>query len=215
MQYKVRSDSNKGFGAFSIRNTFILASKPTMSTAPMRVSSSSSSIAVSWALTSNGGSPVLGYKLYQKNITTGGETLIYDGSAISTVTSFTSRGLTAGHTYSYRVSAINRVGESDLSPYSVNIRAAQIPGRPSSPRYVASTSTTITIAWDDVEDNGGALITAYHVYIDDGTLTDTSFDLTGSTSSLTYTLDNTVLTAYLTGSRYRFYITAENERGES
>lgn len=64
VQYKVRADSNKGVGAFSIRNTFILASTPVISVAPVEVSSSKYSITVSWSLTSNGGSPVLGYKLY-------------------------------------------------------------------------------------------------------------------------------------------------------
>jgi hypothetical protein len=80
---------------------------------------------------------------------------------------------------------------------------------------MSSSTSTITIGWNDVEDNGGALITDYHIYIDDGTLTDTTFDLIGTTSSLTYTLDNSLLPAYLTGSKYRFYITAENEMGES
>ena len=64
VQYKIRALSNKGNGAFSVRNTFILASTPTISTAPIKLSSSKYSITVSWGLTSNGGSPVLGYKLY-------------------------------------------------------------------------------------------------------------------------------------------------------
>lgn len=89
VQYRIRADSNRGFGAFSIRNTFILASKPTISAGPVKISSSKYSITVRWTLTSNGGSPVLGYKLYQTNVTTGGEYLIYDGSSISTVTSYT------------------------------------------------------------------------------------------------------------------------------
>lgn len=88
VQYKVLATSNKGNGAFSVRSTFILASTPTISTAPVEVSSSINSITVSWTLTSDGGSPVLGYYLYQNNVTTGGESLIYDGSSIPTVTSY-------------------------------------------------------------------------------------------------------------------------------
>lgn len=59
------------------------------------------------------------------------------------------------------------------------------------------------------------MITHYNVYADDGTLTDTTFDLIGSTSDLTFTLDNTLLTQFITGEKYRFAITAVNEIGES
>jgi hypothetical protein len=64
VQYKVRTTSNVGYGSFSVRNTFILASTPTITAAPVKVSSSKNSITVSWSLTSNGGSTILGYKLY-------------------------------------------------------------------------------------------------------------------------------------------------------
>lgn len=74
------------------------------------------------------------------------------------MTSFTQTGLTPGNVYQYRVSAINRVGEGALSPYSIKIMAANVPSRPGTPWYISSTSTTITIGWNDVEDNGGALI---------------------------------------------------------
>jgi hypothetical protein len=147
VQYKVRVTSNKGFGAFSVRNTFILASTPTILVAPVKVSSTKTTITVSWQLTNNGGSPVLGYKLYQYNVTTGGVYLIYDGSSISTVTSYTTTGLTPGNVYQYRVSALNRVGEGDFSPYSIQIKAATIPSRPGTPHYVSSTSASITISW--------------------------------------------------------------------
>ena len=78
-------------------------------------------------------------------MTTGGEQLIYDGSTIPTIYSFTSKGLTAGYVYQYRVSAINRVGEGQLSPLSTKIKAANVPSKPSAPYYVSSTSSTITI----------------------------------------------------------------------
>ena len=64
VQYKVKATSNVGDGTFSPRNTFILASTPTISNAPLMVMQSKNSITVSWSLTSNGGSPLLGYKLY-------------------------------------------------------------------------------------------------------------------------------------------------------
>jgi len=98
VQYKVRAISTRGEGSFSIRATFILAAIPT-TTVPVKVSSTRSSILVSWALVSDGGSPVLGYLLYQLNVTTGGEYLVYNGSSIPTITSFNSSGLFPGHYY--------------------------------------------------------------------------------------------------------------------
>jgi Fibronectin type III domain len=102
VQYRVRAISSRGNGAFSIRATFVLASRPT-TTVPVKVYSTKNSVSVSWALVSDGGSPVLGYLLYQLNVTTGGEYLVYNGSSIPTITSFNSSGLLPGHFYQFRV----------------------------------------------------------------------------------------------------------------
>jgi hypothetical protein len=75
------------------------------------VLSSKASITISWTLNSDGGSSVLGYYVYQNNVTTGGESLIYDGSKVPTVTSYKVTGLIPGNVYKFRVSALNRVGE--------------------------------------------------------------------------------------------------------
>ena len=102
--------------------------------------------------------------------------MIYDGSSISTVTSFTSSGLTPGNVYQYRVSALNRVGEGSVSPYSIKIKAANVPGRPQTPTYASSSDSTIVINWNDVSDNGGALINYYKVYADNGVLLSNVFN---------------------------------------
>lgn len=73
------------------------------------------------------------------------------------------------------MSAINRVGEGTKSPYSVNIIAAQVPGRPNPPTYISSTDTTITLQFYAVTDNGGSPITNYILYADDGNLTANNF----------------------------------------
>jgi hypothetical protein len=102
-----------------------------------------------------------------------------------------------------------------MSARSAIILAAGIPGIPSAPTYVSSTATTITIAWVDDTNNGGSVILNYNIYVDTGSLTVNTFNLVGQTSILTYTLDNTVLTQFLSGSMYRFRITAVNVLGES
>ena len=101
-----------GNGEFSIRNTFTIASKPLITTAPQMVFQSQSQIILDWTLTSNGGSVITGYKLYQTNVTTGGEFIVYDGTNIPTVTSAKISLVIGGHSYKYRVIAINRVGEN-------------------------------------------------------------------------------------------------------
>ena len=88
---------------------------------------------------------ITGYRLYQTNVTTGGETLVYDGRNIPTVTSYMATGLTSGNRYQFRASAINRVGEGNKSPLSSVIIAATVPTRPEAPTFVDATSISITI----------------------------------------------------------------------
>ena len=92
------------------------------------------------------------------------------------------------------MSAINRVGEGQLSPLSAKIKAASVPSKPGTPFYVSSTNETITLGWNDVSDNGGSLITSFKVYADNGTLESNIFNYIGSTNSLEFTLNNTILT---------------------
>jgi hypothetical protein len=64
VQYKVRASTRKGYGPFSIRNTYVLAGFPTVTNAPSKVSSTRNSITVEWLFTSEGGTPITGYRLY-------------------------------------------------------------------------------------------------------------------------------------------------------
>lgn len=113
------------------------------------------------------------------------------------------------------MSALNRVGEGSLSPYSINIKAANVPGKPATPWYISSTSTTITLGWNDDQDNGGALITYYQLYTDNGVLISNTYFYLDTTSDLTYTLDTATFSNYTTGQIYKFRLTAVNEIGES
>lgn len=215
VQYKIRAVSDRGEGEFSVRNTFVLASVPTISAAPTLNEQTKTSITVSWALTSNGGAAVTGYYLYQTNVTTGGQSIIYDGSSIPTVTSAKIEGLTTGDEYTYSVVAINRVGNSNPSAESNTFKAAEVPGAPEAPEYLSSTSTTITLLLSSVDDNGGSTITEYKLYVDDGTLTGDFTEVASyDGSSLSPTIDNTVETALVSGGLYRFKLSAVNEIGE-
>ena len=215
-QYKIRVKTEAGKSPFSIRNTFILASTPSVSQAPTKVDSSETSITASWQLDSDGGSVITGYKLYQTNVTTGGEYLVYDGSNIPTVSSQQVKGLQAGHKYKYRVAALNRVGEGERSPYSDAFVSATFPGRPEPPTFQFATATQITLTFTALEDNGGAEVTSYILYADDGDARQENFApvTSYSGSSLSFILDNAVETRFATGETYRFKISAVNVIGE-
>lgn len=88
------------------------------------------SIELKWTIDSDGGSVITGYQLYQTNVTGGGEFMVYDGSHIPTVSSHKVKDVVPGHSYKFRVVALNRVGESQFSDYSVVIVAASVPDRP-------------------------------------------------------------------------------------
>ena len=74
--------------------------------------SGDTSATLTWnAPTFDGGSPVLGYRIY-RGIPPAAETFL---QSVGNVTSFTDSGLVNGTTYSYRVSADNANGEGQLS----------------------------------------------------------------------------------------------------
>jgi hypothetical protein len=72
--------------------------------------------------------------------------------------SYTVSNLVAGHEYRFRLSAINIVGESDLS-ISVGFIASALPGVPGQPfRLASSEEPSITIGWTAPTTNGGSTI---------------------------------------------------------
>lgn len=132
------------------------------------VEQADTSITLEWVLDNNGGSVVTGYKLYQTNVTDGGEFVVYDGTNIPTVTSHKINGLYSGHEFIYRVTALNRVGESDKSPFSQVIMAATVPGRPEPPVFLHATSSIVNLQLKGVDVTGGTVVTSYVLYADDG-----------------------------------------------
>lgn len=99
----------------------MLASPPVIEAAPVKVEATKTSITVSWTLTSNGGSPVLGYLLYRLDKDIGGTDLVYDGSLWPSISSFKDTSVITGWKYTYVVQAINRIGNSKNSNESAII----------------------------------------------------------------------------------------------
>ena len=63
--------------------------------------------------------------------------------------------------------AYNTIGDGPLSD-PVTFRAASVPDAPLAPTKNSSTTSSITIDWNEPGYNGGNAITDYSIYIDDG-----------------------------------------------
>jgi fibronectin type 3 domain-containing protein len=113
---------------------------------------SSSSITISWDTVWD----ATGYKIYRS---TDNGAYMYIGSSFKT--SYTDTGLVPSTYYSYRVSAYNEVGESDLSD---SYSAGTYPdvAVPTGVRAAASDTSSITVSWDPVSD-----ASYYYIYRSD------------------------------------------------
>jgi len=156
---------------------------PTVPTGLTAAASSSTQINLKWN-PSTDNVAVTGYYVYlnDKPLTT------------TTTTSFSHTGLTAGTTYSYRVSAYDAA--SNDSAWSASVAATTpsattndttAPTVPTGLTAAASSSTQINLKWNPSTDN--VAVTGYYVYLNDKpltTTTTTSFSHTGLTAGTTY-----------------------------
>ena len=92
----------------------VSATTPTIPSAPqnLQATSSSSSVTLSWqAPASDGGSTITGYKIYRSS-SSGTEGYLV---TVGNVTSYNNTGLASGHTYFYKITAVNSIGTSPVS----------------------------------------------------------------------------------------------------
>lgn len=176
--------------------TAVYATVPTHPSNLTATAASSSEIDLSWnAPSSDGGSPITGYKI---QISTDGSTwtTIVKNTG-STDTSYSDIGLNHTTTYYYRVFALNSAGSS----YRSNIASATtLATVPSAPTGLAATANLLQIdlSWSTPADNGGSAIMGYMIErsTDGGTTWNTIVSNTGSTGT-TYSDTNVLpLTTY-------------------
>ena len=97
-----------------------------------------------------------------------------------------------------------------LHSISAIVILLDVPASPRPPIKTDTTSTSISLQWDEPTDNGGAPITGYLVEKFDGH-SDTWTMLTKSlTKNTTYTATNLVK-----GHQYKFRVSAVNDAGQS
>jgi chitodextrinase len=177
--------ASRSFTAPDTNDWVLHISKPADSEAPsvptnvQAIAQSASSVQVTWtASTDNIG--VTGYKVYRNGMQAG----------TSATTSYTDTGLSAGTTYSYRVSAYDAAGNESAQsspPAVVTPVDTTPPSVPTNVQATAQSSTSIQITWTASTDDVG--VTGYRVFRNGsevGTTAGTSYADTGLESGVTY-----------------------------
>ena len=121
--------------------------------------------------------------------------------------------LILGHIYTYRVRAKNLMGFGDLSE-EFSFIPRDVPGKPpNAPRNVPGSTTraVVYIEYDRLKEDGGAPISDYNIYIDDGL---DSENFAGPyTNGLSLTWDSSSL-SLVAGRIYRLKYSCTNIHGE-
>lgn len=166
--------------------------------APTAVSASAGKLnaTVSWsAPVSNGGTAVLGYKVYRAS----------DNTNIASVvgTSITIQSLSANVSYAFYVVAYNAAGDGAASSTSDSVTPYDNPGAPTISGTPTVGNAQATVSWSAAAANSSA-ITKYRITSSPGGITkDVSGDQTSGT-----------ITGLTNGTAYTFTVTATNAAGD-
>ena len=160
--YRVAAVNSVGVGVYS--SAVPSATTYDVPTAPTNLRAtavSDAQIDLSWTVLSDGGSVIRGYTLEWSTTgaTSFGERIT--GIAAS-ASSYAHTGLEAGTEYSYRLIAINAIGDSEPS----NESSATTQGVPTAPTNLTATAVgekQIDLSWSPPSDDGGTPITGYQI----------------------------------------------------
>ena len=189
-----------------------LATFPDPPTGVTATANGQTRIDLSWTPPADdGGAAISGYRVEVSTDNLSWSDLSADTG--STTTAYSHRGLTAGSTRYYRVSAINSVGTSLTSTTASATTTAALPTFPDPPTGLSGIpngQARIDLSWTAPADDGGAAISGYRVEVsaDNSSWSDLSAD-TGSTTT---SYSHTGLTA---GSTRHYRVSAINSAGTS
>jgi hypothetical protein len=196
----------------------IAAVLPTAPGLVTEFASSSSHVEIRWSVPlSNGGANITDYRIYW-DAGRGDNIFDYLGNTVGYLnfiaTQEKSSDFMAGLWYTFKVTAINSIGEGPATE-SIAILAAQPPSAPALPTLLLQTPTQITIRWV-APDNRGSPIRDFHVYMDSGHVGELVLltPSAGGPNVIDYTITD-VGHGILTGAIYDFVVSATNDKGES
>lgn len=179
------------------------ASAITFSTpaAPTRVSATrgNGELTVSWFAPSNdGGTPITGFKVVASP---GNQTLDVDAGISAVVVP----NLVNGTPYTFRVIAVNELGDSAPSDPSAPIEPATPPGSPTAVTATTNLRREAVVSWTAPTQTGGIAISGYRVTSSPG----------GFGTLVSGTSTSAVVTGLSNGIEYTFTVQAVNEVGAS
>jgi fibronectin type 3 domain-containing protein len=119
------------------------------------------SVVLTWnAPSSDGGSPVTGYKVF-RGISSGSLTNIANlGNSLS----YTDQNLANGTRYYYQVSAVNGMGEGARTVELSAMTSAVVPTQPMGLAAIAVGGGNISLTWSAPASEGGSAVTDYRIY---------------------------------------------------
>ncbi|MCX6651306.1 MAG: leucine-rich repeat protein [Methanomassiliicoccales archaeon] len=206
--YKVSAENAMGEGANCTAVNATPSSVITVPGAPQNLAldKDNNTVDVTWqAPISDGGSTIIGYRLYRSTSAHGMYVLIASPSGLN----YTDTGLVNGTSYFYKVSAVNAIGEgancTEVGTY-IHTNEPTVPGNPEGLTAIAN-DTEVVLTWSAPISDGGSPITSYQLYR--STTSDGTYALIASPSGLNFT--DTGLTK---GHTYWYKISALNAVGE-
>ena len=193
--FSVKATNGAGTSAASPASNTVTPSTTPGPPASVTAYAGNNSATVSWnAPQTNGGSPILGYKV---TANPGGNVCTTNGALSCTVTS-----LTNGTSYTFTVIATNANGDSIASAPTSTIVPSSLPGPPIAPTATAGFQSA-TVQWTAPFSNGGSPILTY-------TVTSTPDGKTCTTNGALFC----TVTGLTTGVTYTFTVFATNSDGQ-
>ena len=205
--FRVSASNCMGFGAASAASAAVTPNQtPTAATGLTISGAGSSSVTLNWSAVVST-PPVTDYLVEYS--TDGGATWVTFNDGASASTSATVTGLTVGQNYSFRVTAINSVGQGTSSSASNTVAAGTVPNAVASAPLLVATPGQVALTWA-IPANGGSPLTSAEV----------QYSLNGGVSWLNYTgavdlSGNVAITGLTGGQAYMFRARTSNFFGAS
>eukprot|EP00744_Colponema_vietnamica_P003777 GILI01005732.1.p1 GENE.GILI01005732.1~~GILI01005732.1.p1 ORF type:complete len:2203 (+),score=253.12 GILI01005732.1:565-6609(+) len=216
-RFQMRALNPIGSSAFTSALVLRCGTKPATPFSPflfttVKTSNVSMTAIIKWtAPSNNGGLTISGFKVFMDDGLLGPFQLVKDLTGFPSNVTYEALGMVLGRTYRAKVSALNDMGESDLSP-EARIFIADVPSRMTTFSLLTSESTSsqFAVTWAAPSDNGGSALTGYTLYMDNGMGGDltVAFDGSGYPSTTKY-----VSSGMGVGRTYKYFIRAQNMVG--
>jgi hypothetical protein len=164
---QVAAVTSIGEGPRSDIAEIVLAVPPSPPLNPRILDASASSMTVGWEVPADPGcSSPFRYRV-ERDIGSGFELM---GNTRAPTQEYVDTDVISGNLYVYRIFAINTALKDELGPPSAHASAyaANVSGAPHSLRILATSRTTVTVAWSPPGKDGNSSVSLYHVNIDDG-----------------------------------------------